>query len=169
MWLKRQFGLKKQKYLNFVYFLFPSHSFWTFHATVPLWVNKLLLVKDELQLPNAISKEKWKIMKNYCCTLRIRLKNLDKRFWFLSKAYHLNHQNNGPPATERRSHKLHCMTDLAFLMNSIVIVCLGFPQESPISFAELKENVLVLLISCLKINEINCNDEKRMNCERQEF
>lgn len=105
-------------------------------------------------------------MKNYCCILRINLKDLDKRFLFLFRAYHPNYQNNGLPDTERISHKLHCIADLVFLINSLVIVWLGFSQESPTSFAELEQNVLLLLASVLEINSINCNDQKRRNCER---
>jgi len=54
-------------------------------------------------------------------------------------------------------------------MSSVVIVWLGFPQESPISFVELKQKVLLLLISCLEINKISCNNEKGRNCKRQVF
>lgn len=94
---------------------------------------------------------------------------MDKNFLFLSRAYHPNYQNNGPRATERINHKLHCVADLVCLMNSVALVWLGFPQESPRPFAELKQNVLLLLINCLEINKINCNDEKRRNHERRVF
>lgn len=49
-----------------------------FHATMTLCLSKILLVKDELQLTNAISKEnQWRTDRVF---LRIHLKSLDKIF-----------------------------------------------------------------------------------------
>lgn len=46
-------------------------------------------------------------------------------------------------------------------MASLVTAWFGFPQANPTPLEELKQNVLLSLISCLEINSINCNNGKR--------
>lgn len=61
-------------------------------------------------------------MKNYCCILRLHLKYLDIRLGFVSRTYNPDCHNNVPTPTKRINCKQHCIADLIFLMNDVIIV-----------------------------------------------